>query len=101
MSLFKYMMNLLLSHSVGGKCGSTALDRNFYKLMSERFGPAFDTLPAKKKGPGSAFMGRFEVLKRNFGIESEDTTHELELSMRPSQVDPQYYDEDEGAVIIS
>uniref|UniRef100_A0A093VJ31 Heat shock 70 kDa protein 12B n=1 Tax=Talaromyces marneffei PM1 TaxID=1077442 RepID=A0A093VJ31_TALMA len=90
-----------LCTGIGGKCGSTALDRNFYKLMSERFGPAFDTLPAKKKGPGSAFMGRFEVLKRNFGIESEDTTHELELSMRPSQVDPQYYDEDEGAVIIS
>lgn len=95
------MLSLQLSHSLGGKCGSTALDRNFYKLMSERFGPAFDAIPAKKKGPGSNFMRHFEVLKRDFGHDSEDTTHELELSMRSSQVDPRYYDEDEGTVIIS
>lgn len=69
--------------------------------MSERFGPAFDNLPAKRKGPGSAFMRRFEVIKRNFGADSEDTTHELELVMRCVQVDPEYYDEDESMVIIS
>jgi hypothetical protein len=96
------MISLQLSHIIGGKCGSTALDRNFYKLMSERLGPAFDALPAKRKGPGSTFMGYFEVLKRNFGLDSEDTTHELELlGIRSSQVDPQYYDEDAGVVIIS
>jgi hypothetical protein len=96
------MMSLQLSHSIGGKCGSTAIDRNFYKLMSERFGPAFDALSAKRKGPGSTFMRYFEALKRNFGLDSEDTTHELELpGIRSSQVDPQYYDEEEGTVIIS
>ena len=95
------MMSLQLSHSLGGKCGSTALDRNFYKLMSERFGPAFDDLPTKKKGPGSTFMRYFEVLKRNFGHDNEDTTHEIELPMRSLEVDPQYYDYDEQSVIIS
>ena len=90
------MMSLQLSHSLGGKCGSTALDRNFYNLMSERFGPAFDDLPTKKKGPGY-----FEVLKRNFGHDNEDTTHEIELPMRSLEVDPQYYDYDEQSVIIS
>lgn len=69
--------------------------------MSERFGPAFDTLPTKKRGPGSTFMRYFEVLKRNFGHDSEDTTHEIELPMRSLQVDSQYYDDDDQAVIIS
>lgn len=95
------MMNLQLSHSLGGKCGSTALDRNFYKLMSERFGPAFDKLPMKRKGPGSTFMSCFERIKRNFGHNSEDTTHDIEFPMRSLEVDPQYYDDDDQAVIIS
>lgn len=69
--------------------------------MSERFGPAFDDLPTKKKGPGSTFMRYFEVLKRNFGHDNEDTTHEIELPMRSLEVDPQYYDYDEQSVIIS
>ncbi|KAH8702220.1 Hsp70 family protein [Talaromyces proteolyticus] len=90
-----------LCTGTGGKCGSTALDRNFYKLMSERFGTAFDALPAKRIGPGSAFMRRFEALKRNFGLDTEDTTYELPLNIRSSQVAPEYYDEEEGSVIVS
>lgn len=35
--------------------------------MSSRFGQDFDSLPAKKKGPGSRFMKEFESLKRDFG----------------------------------
>ncbi|RAO68865.1 uncharacterized protein BHQ10_004877 [Talaromyces amestolkiae] len=90
-----------LCTGIGGKCGSTALDRNFYKLMSERFGPAFDKLPMKRKGPGSTFMSCFERIKRNFGHNSEDTTHDIEFPMRSLEVDPQYYDDDDQAVIIS
>ncbi|KAL4948273.1 hypothetical protein BDW69DRAFT_199012 [Aspergillus filifer] len=85
----------------GGKCGSTAVDRNFYELMSERFGEAFDKLPMKRKGPGSEFMRRFETLKRDFGVSDEQTIHELPLNMDVDDPDPKYFDVDERMVIIS
>ncbi|KAL4733033.1 hypothetical protein BDV11DRAFT_200880 [Aspergillus similis] len=90
-----------LCTGMGGKCGSTAVDRNFYKLMSERFGEAFDKLPMKRKGPGSEFMRRFETLKRDFGVSDEQTVHELPLNMTLDEPDPRYFDEDERMVLIS
>ncbi|KAF8857613.1 hsp70-like protein [Acephala macrosclerotiorum] len=51
---------------VGGKCGGTYIDRNLYKLLSERFGAAFTSLPPDITGPGSTFMQQFESKKKNF-----------------------------------
>lgn len=34
---------------VGGKCGSTYIDRLFLDLMSAQFGRAFNDLPPKKR----------------------------------------------------
>ncbi|KAL4863291.1 hypothetical protein BDV12DRAFT_202257 [Aspergillus spectabilis] len=90
-----------LCAGMGGKCGSTAVDRNFYKLMSERFGEAFDKLPAKRKSPGSDFMKRFELLKRDFGASDEQASFELPLNMTVDDPDPKYFDEDERLVIVS
>ncbi|KAL3430242.1 hypothetical protein BDV09DRAFT_202347 [Aspergillus tetrazonus] len=90
-----------LCTGMGGKCGSTAIDRNFYNLMSERFGEAFDKLPMKRKGPGSEFMRRFETLKRDFGVSDEQDVHELPLNMTLDNPDPKYFDGDERMVIIS
>ncbi|KAK3362432.1 hypothetical protein B0T25DRAFT_575175 [Lasiosphaeria hispida] len=45
---------------IGGKCGSTYIDRNFLMLMARRFGQAFEDVPMKRKGPGSEFMKCFE-----------------------------------------
>ncbi|RDW64368.1 Hsp70 family protein [Aspergillus mulundensis] len=89
-----------LTVSVGGKCGSTAVDRNFYRLMSERFGEAFDKLPMKRKGPGSEFMKKFETLKRDFGVSDEQASWELPLNMTVDAPDPKYFDEEERLVII-
>lgn len=54
----------------GGKCGSTYIDRNFNRWMTDTFGTAFTSLPAKRRGPGSAFMKSFEAAKRAFGSAS-------------------------------
>lgn len=86
---------------VGGKCGSTAIDRNLYALMSERFGNAFDEVPLKRKGPGSEFMKKFELVKRDFGFNKEDKIHELTLRMKLEDPDPKFYDDDEYSVLLS
>lgn len=69
--------------------------------MSKRFGDAFDELSMKKKGPGSDFMGHFERLKKDFGVDTIDTTYEMTLNMRSSDFDPKYYDDADGVVLIS
>lgn len=69
--------------------------------MSERFGDEFDRLPMRRKCPGSDFMRRFEIIKKDFGHSDEETTFELPLNMKVSKPDPRYFDEDERLVIIT
>jgi hypothetical protein len=59
-----------LRASLGGKCGGTYIDRNLYKLLKERFGSAFTSLPPERIGPGSEFMQSFESKKKNFQTET-------------------------------
>ncbi|TGO51695.1 hypothetical protein BOTNAR_0347g00050 [Botryotinia narcissicola] len=62
----------------GGKCGSTYIDRHLHALLSDRFGNAFDSIPYSRKGPGSALMNNWDVLKRSFGRSMENAgTFEL------------------------
>ncbi|KAF5861274.1 hypothetical protein ETB97_000466 [Aspergillus alliaceus] len=89
-----------LCTGIGGKCGSTAVDRNFYKLMSDRFGDAFNNLPMRRKSPGSEFMKQFETIKRDFGSSDESTTFELPLNMTVSDPDPKHFDNEERMRII-
>ena len=77
------------------------IDRNCYMLMSQRFGSAFDSLPHKRKGPGSDFMKAFEQVKRDFGYSEEDTVHELPLNMSIDKPDPEYFDKVERLVKIT
>lgn len=77
------------------------IDRNFYMLMSRRFGSAFDNLPHKRKGPGSDFMRAFEQVKRDFGYSGEDTIHELPLNMPIGDPNPEHYDDVERLVKIT
>ncbi|OJJ58314.1 hypothetical protein ASPSYDRAFT_1179147 [Aspergillus sydowii CBS 593.65] len=90
-----------LCTGIGGKCGSTAVDRKFYNLMSEIFGKAFSDLPRRRTAPGSEFMNKFEIIKRDFGYPSAEMKHELFLNMNPVGVNPEYFNEDESLVIIS
>jgi hypothetical protein len=77
------------------------VDRNFHQLMSARFGDAFDSLPVKRKGPGSEFMKKFDSVKRDFGYSNEPTTYELPLKMSVSNPNPEHFDEEESVVILS
>ncbi|KAF9629605.1 putative hsp70 family protein [Lasiodiplodia theobromae] len=58
---------------IGGKCGSTAIDRNFNQWMIQKFGNAYKDLPPRKRGPGSLFMRSFEEAKKAFGTNSLDS----------------------------
>ncbi|KAL3449873.1 hypothetical protein BJX65DRAFT_305887 [Aspergillus insuetus] len=90
-----------LCTGIGGKCGSTAVDRNFYMLMKARFGKAFDSLPRRRTGPGSEFMNKFEIVKRDFGLSTEDgAVHHLPLNMPLQKADPEYFDVDERYVLF-
>jgi molecular chaperone DnaK (HSP70) len=85
---------------IGGKCGSTYIDRNLHTLLSKRFGNAFDRIPHAKKAPGSPFMTCFEMLKRDFGLNDDYGIREvtpLDLGIPDSE----YYDDDERMVKLT
>lgn len=42
--------------------------------MTERFGDAFTSIPAKRKGPKSDFMEAFEKVKRDFTGKANDSS---------------------------
>lgn len=68
--------------------------------MSERFGDAFDSLPLKRKGPGSDFMRRFEAIKRDFGNSDEERSFEIPISMTIEDPNPEHFDDEERMVIL-
>ena len=83
--------------SLGGKCGSTYIDRLFILWMEKHFGDAYKDLSWEKRGPSSRFMKEFEGHKRDFGKSSDPTNYyEMELVMKAK--DGHYYDSDDGLV---
>ncbi|KAL3421237.1 hsp70 protein [Phlyctema vagabunda] len=87
---------------VGGKCGSTYIDRNLHSLLSERFGESYDNLPFSKKGPGSKFMISFENIKRDFGRDDDDDDDIRELTdLKLDIPDSEFYDEEEHIVKLT
>lgn len=89
------------SVTLGGKCGSTYIDRNLHSLLSEWFGSSFDELPFSQKGPGSKFMTSFETYKRSFGL-SDDRGDTREIGpIRLDLPDSEHFDEDERLVILT
>lgn len=85
---------------VGGKCGSTFIDRNFHSLMSRRFGRAFENLDQKVKGPGSRFMRSFEDVKCDFGASTSTELKEISPFVMNVE-DSEYYDSETHAVFLS
>ncbi|GIJ85582.1 hypothetical protein Asppvi_004441 [Aspergillus pseudoviridinutans] len=90
-----------LTSAVGGMCGATAIDRNFYLLMSERFGAAFKDLPFKLKAPGSEFMDNFQVIKETFCCSAVDRVHRLPLAMALNNPNPSFFDAKYQQVLLS
>lgn len=83
--------------SSGGKCGGTFIDRNLYKLLSERFGDAFTSMGPEHTGPGSPFMDLFELKKRDFSRKNP-SQRPIRLSLLMPDLSPnmpdlaKYYD---------
>ncbi|EAW24046.1 Hsp70 family protein [Aspergillus fischeri NRRL 181] len=90
-----------LTSAVGGMCGATAIDRNFYLLMSERFGAAFKDLPLRQKGPDSEFMGYFQTIKEEFCCSAVDRVYRLHLAMALNNPNPTFFDAVNRAVLLS
>ncbi|KAF2103498.1 actin-like ATPase domain-containing protein [Rhizodiscina lignyota] len=83
---------------IGGKCGSTSIDRGFHAWMERVFREHFTNIPFEKKGPGSALMKEFELIKRDFGS-SRDRNQEYELTLvMPGVEEGRYYDDSECVV---
>lgn len=82
----------------GGKCGATNLDRDLRQLLSNRFGPKFDSLGQSLTGPGSQMMQDFEWNKRIFGIPGSKLKN-LRLFM--DVTDPEIYDQLDGEIILT
>ncbi|EME86907.1 uncharacterized protein MYCFIDRAFT_172600 [Pseudocercospora fijiensis CIRAD86] len=86
---------------IGGKCGSTYIDREFMKWMEHKFKKAFTELPWEKRGPASRMMKDFEAHKKDFG-KSTNTRKIYEVGplVMKNAKNPKYYDEDEGIIRI-
>jgi hypothetical protein len=86
--------------SIGGKCGSTYIDRNLHTLLSKRFGSSFDSLPFAQKGPGSKLMISFEKYKQDFGLSDDRDIREIG-PVRLDVPDSEHYDEEERMVKLT
>ena len=74
------------------------VQREFEKWMLRTFGTAYTSVSIKKRGPGSRFSRRFEMIMSGFeGDRSE--AYELELPMDVASSTK--YDESEGYITLS
>ncbi|RDW94974.1 hypothetical protein BP5796_00737 [Coleophoma crateriformis] len=85
---------------IGGKGGSTYIDRRFTTLLEQRFGKDFETVPFLKKGPGSTFMNNFEKSKWSFGHGEDMVDQEIE-GIKMDIPGSDYYDAEESSVLLS
>ncbi|PGH05456.1 hypothetical protein GX51_02980 [Blastomyces parvus] len=66
------------------KCGATMIDRELHRLMGEKYGSAFSSLPVNVIGHGSKFMTEsFEPVKKNFTGHGDEhkKEHKIHLAM--------------------
>ena len=87
-----------LVEGIGGKCGSTYIDRELITWMSRMFGSKFDSLPFEKIGPGSRFMREFQSQKHDFGYTDERNKQYETTLVMPRAGDGEFYDSDESTV---
>lgn len=84
---------------IGGKCGSTTIDRNFNKWMVKMFGDFYLSVNPIKRGAGSEFMESFNRSKRSF-----QGTEKRIKKIAPIKMDvslSKSYDREELSVILT
>jgi hypothetical protein len=88
----------------GGKCGSTAIDRRLYALLSKRFEKAFSELPPEKTGVGSRFMRDLELGKCGFDGDLARFPSSVKLKMRSLEegsIGEDQYDFENDEIFVS
>ncbi|KAJ0416892.1 hypothetical protein BJY00DRAFT_316449 [Aspergillus carlsbadensis] len=90
--------NRLRDDQVGGRCAGAAVESNIYRLLSQRLGPAFESLPVANKGPGSRFGCLLEKAKHEFGPASTEP-QPLLLKMDPRLLANNPYYSDGGVLV--
>jgi len=80
------------------------IDRNLYKLMSNRYGNAWTDVAMDRRCPGSRFMNEFERHKRDFGSMNE--ARDMTLRLRLKGIDEAHpkcvqYDPEEGEITLT
>ncbi|EMF08039.1 actin-like ATPase domain-containing protein [Sphaerulina musiva SO2202] len=84
----------------GGKCGSTYIDREFIKWMTEKFGSAYTDLKWELRGPASRLMKEFESYKRDFGKSDDAAMYaELPIALKDAP-ESAWYDELDNIVNV-
>lgn len=90
---------------IGGKCGSTAIDRHFNQWMLEIFQDAYKSLGPRKRGPGSLFMKSFEDAKRAFSsspLDRAGVKRKIEIeNLNMHDVDSTLYDSKQSILKIT
>ncbi|KAF2137317.1 uncharacterized protein K452DRAFT_341303 [Aplosporella prunicola CBS 121167] len=89
---------------IGGKCGSTSIDRNFNIWMLKTFGKAYENVQPKRRGPGSNFMRSFETAKRTFSgdFPNADGMQDIEVEhINMKTLSTPKYDADEATLKFS
>jgi tRNA A37 threonylcarbamoyltransferase TsaD len=80
------------------------VDRNFFKLLGNRFGDAFTSLGPEEIGPGSFFMDQFELKKKDFGGSAPSKrAHRIQLHMpglKPTAEMEQYYEKRSSSILL-
>lgn len=88
--------------SIGGMCGSTAVDFRFYQLLVRELGDAFLELPSGTTRPGSVFMNRFERVKKAFHENESRTSYiPLDVELHEGAVYSDIYDAQRSRVVLS
>jgi hypothetical protein len=88
----------------GGKCGSTAIDRRLYALLSKRFAKAFSELPPEKTGVGSRFMRDLELGKCGFDGDLGRFPSPVKLKMQSLEegsIGDDQYDFENDEILVS
>lgn len=69
--------------------------------MMARFGPAWDNVELREKGPGSEFMNAWESVKRQFGDQGDDFVYEVGPLIMEGVHDSARYDTHTGMVQLT
>ncbi|KAF2163638.1 hypothetical protein M409DRAFT_25826 [Zasmidium cellare ATCC 36951] len=83
---------------IGAKCGSTSIDRELDKLLVRRFGSAWKSVKASRRGN---FLRRWEDVKKSFNGDTNGRPQRLGPVFMDGVPNSEFYDDEDGFVLLS